>query len=882
MARLEQSIGTSPEGGRFTMTEDALKIIEEYLSLVREYLPSSIADDIVDELRGYIVEAAEEEGAGTLSVESAKRTVSRFGAPSEVAEEYKESMLLEEHDTSHISSGGGRTTTAVSDTPKKEVRARRAVAQFFVAISLWIIATGVAGFFAGLIIAMAQLTTVFVLAIFRGFQLRRRSNSLYRRSYPEWSRLHRLFTLPLGTLPVLKNKWIVFDFVLTIIAIGVCINPWTFYVIPFFVFRLWFIVKRVRELDPILFVKRDVVLGLLTVSIFNLSVNALFFLGGMHTYMYASLFLLIGIYAGIYGFFQLIYITSVTQGLWFEKMTIRSDGEVTVESKSIPEYEYDEHGEIDRKETEPRGDPASFTRISLRAIGLGVMWSTAAVSIALLLHGFPWWSLPASMVILAIHIPGAVGLHLGNVSRAKRKGTLQWNKRETKPSLLFKLLDFPKGLFPEQSTFMLRMDLLATFLAFIFSTAYWAVADMPLAFRAVLIAFSVFSGLRFIILNNKWNNPYSTNYNRLEFVVNLVLLIAGTYLVLGAMFGTYWYYDAPFNRSVYATYFEVRYVFTNYFFTGWIFFGIYLQYAMVSRGQTLWNDEVTTSTTRKRTTPEAIEKSPTPKRKSPKETSITLTTLRQQYSQAFGMIAGWYVILSLVATFVVMLATGLFYVGVVLIVSTIMLIASLVIATLQFVWRRIRISFNPDSPTIGNRTRLESAIDAYLMAAAIIFLYTAIPEFMDIYNRYLYQFSGITLTIAQIIGAIAFVALYISPLIRLLGNITGLMRGENRASNEAMLISGSLFAISVAVFAAMNLIIQPSMGLIGVFFYDFMPIVLLIILIPVIVQAVTSQIKIGSENTVKIKPGESLPIFGGTSSKSSEGPVDEEYVPPRQ
>ena len=131
------------------MTEDALKIIEEYLSLVREYLPSSIADDIVDELRGYIVEAAEEEGAGTLSVESAKRTVSRFGAPSEVAEEYKESMLLEEHDASHVVTGGGRATTIV-EPPKKTVGILKSMFKLFIAASIWIMITGLAGLLAGL------------------------------------------------------------------------------------------------------------------------------------------------------------------------------------------------------------------------------------------------------------------------------------------------------------------------------------------------------------------------------------------------------------------------------------------------------------------------------------------------------------------------------------------------------------------------------------------------------------------------------------------------------------------------------------------------------------------------------------------------------------
>ncbi|MFW9954530.1 MAG: hypothetical protein ACFFD3_08250, partial [Candidatus Thorarchaeota archaeon] len=78
------------------MTDEALKVIDGYLDLVRGFLPDTIADDVVEELRSYIIEAAEEEGGGSLSVNSAKKTVAMFGAPSEVAEEYKESMLVSE------------------------------------------------------------------------------------------------------------------------------------------------------------------------------------------------------------------------------------------------------------------------------------------------------------------------------------------------------------------------------------------------------------------------------------------------------------------------------------------------------------------------------------------------------------------------------------------------------------------------------------------------------------------------------------------------------------------------------------------------------------------------------------------------------------------
>lgn len=81
------------------MKDDPMTIIEEYLDLVRSHLPGEIAEEIITELRSYIVEAAQEIGQGTITTQSAKMAVSRHGAPSVVAEEYRSSMLLESLET---------------------------------------------------------------------------------------------------------------------------------------------------------------------------------------------------------------------------------------------------------------------------------------------------------------------------------------------------------------------------------------------------------------------------------------------------------------------------------------------------------------------------------------------------------------------------------------------------------------------------------------------------------------------------------------------------------------------------------------------------------------------------------------------------------------
>jgi len=80
------------------MTEDPYVEIDDYLKLVRSHLPNEIADEIIHEIRTYLVELAQELGHGQVSIESARRSIARFGAPSEIAQEYSRSILdVEDH-----------------------------------------------------------------------------------------------------------------------------------------------------------------------------------------------------------------------------------------------------------------------------------------------------------------------------------------------------------------------------------------------------------------------------------------------------------------------------------------------------------------------------------------------------------------------------------------------------------------------------------------------------------------------------------------------------------------------------------------------------------------------------------------------------------------
>ncbi|MBY8998727.1 MAG: hypothetical protein KGD60_13435 [Candidatus Thorarchaeota archaeon] len=70
------------------MSEDPLMTIEAYLGHVREHLPESMADEVIAELRGYMIEMTEALSDGAVTSTAAKKVVARFGAPSELAKEY--------------------------------------------------------------------------------------------------------------------------------------------------------------------------------------------------------------------------------------------------------------------------------------------------------------------------------------------------------------------------------------------------------------------------------------------------------------------------------------------------------------------------------------------------------------------------------------------------------------------------------------------------------------------------------------------------------------------------------------------------------------------------------------------------------------------------
>jgi len=101
------------------MTEDPYVEIDNYLKLVRSHLPNEIADEIIHEIRTYLVEMAQELGHGQISAESARRSIARFGAPSEIAQEYSRSILDVEEKVSDEESDPKSVRVSAKEIPKQ-------------------------------------------------------------------------------------------------------------------------------------------------------------------------------------------------------------------------------------------------------------------------------------------------------------------------------------------------------------------------------------------------------------------------------------------------------------------------------------------------------------------------------------------------------------------------------------------------------------------------------------------------------------------------------------------------------------------------------------------------------------------------------------------
>ncbi len=244
MEEHERAIGSPLYGGGNKVSNDPVNIIEEYLALVREKLPESIANDVITELETYMLEAAREQGDdGKITLDSAKKVVSQFGAPGEVADEYRYSMLPEtipeEDIPQEILKETGKSDRQQQQAIEPEKTPPKALGGdptskysifFFISLSLtvmWAVIVSLITSVIGpiwfpshrLIFIIIPVIFVSIFLLAQSVHLKRKKIILWKRSYPDWSIFQKLVTLPENSIPEEGTKTMLLDLAASLVGL---------------------------------------------------------------------------------------------------------------------------------------------------------------------------------------------------------------------------------------------------------------------------------------------------------------------------------------------------------------------------------------------------------------------------------------------------------------------------------------------------------------------------------------------------------------------------------------------------------------------------------------------------------------------------------------
>ncbi|NHJ12882.1 MAG: hypothetical protein EAX95_04360 [Candidatus Thorarchaeota archaeon] len=182
------------------MTDGPEHIIDAYLAMVSDHLDESIADEIIAELRTVMIAAAEDISGGEMNMQSAKKVVARFGAPSEVAAEYTYSMFPERIEAPAKGPSAREKDLARVGVPSSYSAAFGKAAKLAVlfSIAFWLGSLFLYPplLYVSLLIPLIQVSTV--LLVFGAFLRKQRQKGLipYDRTYREWAFWHRGATFP--------------------------------------------------------------------------------------------------------------------------------------------------------------------------------------------------------------------------------------------------------------------------------------------------------------------------------------------------------------------------------------------------------------------------------------------------------------------------------------------------------------------------------------------------------------------------------------------------------------------------------------------------------------------------------------------------------------
>ncbi|MHA2352636.1 MAG: hypothetical protein ACXABX_05910 [Candidatus Thorarchaeota archaeon] len=347
MAKLERPTDASDKGGGAEMTDEPVSAIEEYLALVREHLPESISEDVITELRTYMVETARDLGEGEVTLQSAKKVVAQFGAPSEVAEEYKFSMLPETIPPK-IEPPQDESEPQVEmkeQEPRKDPTASTS--------GVYLQGVSIAGAWAFLVVLMSTLigpVWLYPGALFPiigqfmlvgiglgvlSFHLRRQKTILWKRSYPEWSILQRFLTLPENVVKEPRDALVVVDILFSLTGLVMFLfssmySPTPLY-IPLIVFpasavflaKAFYSGKRISSQDPTGYIKGEFALTFAALLLID---SSQFWLTNFYRPIFYPFMATFLIYILLWGSVLLFQLVTRSGDLWWDV----DDAELTV------------------------------------------------------------------------------------------------------------------------------------------------------------------------------------------------------------------------------------------------------------------------------------------------------------------------------------------------------------------------------------------------------------------------------------------------------------------------------------------------------------------------------------------------------------------------
>jgi hypothetical protein len=346
-------------------------IIEEYLVLVREKLPDSIADDVISELRSYMHESARDQGDGEITVQSAKKVVAQFGAPGEVADEYRYSMFPETipdevvpkeitEEPQHITQQEPAQQVRPQLTPLSQEDPSVSYTSFFLTTSLqswiWIVIVSLFTLIIGpigtplwtLLIPISQAALVTCALLFHSNNLKWNRTILWRRAYREWSSLQNYVTLPENSVPEMGVNILRLDALISFVGIILFLIASILGNSPFFLLlcgvpvcillgaRIYYRAVTFRDdKDPIRNSRKQFVINLALLVGLNASIFWIFYNWGYYGFILTSFSPFLLPFTLGYGSVVLLNIVTGTQNLWWK--TQDEPKEIPTAKEKIPD-----------------------------------------------------------------------------------------------------------------------------------------------------------------------------------------------------------------------------------------------------------------------------------------------------------------------------------------------------------------------------------------------------------------------------------------------------------------------------------------------------------------------------------------------------------------